>query len=109
VVRLDARTDFRLEKLAGAPVWYVPADRAAEVALDEAWRRLTSGHAGAELHLTVQGRTVCVPCATMGVARFSFHDLCGAPLAAARPRPCGGAGVGGRAGGDLTCNPRHPR
>src|SRR3981189_770744 len=47
VVRLAARTDFRLEKLAGAPVWYVPADPAAERALDEAWRRLTSGHAGA--------------------------------------------------------------
>ena len=28
VVRLDARTDFRLEKLAGAPVWHVPADDA---------------------------------------------------------------------------------
>ena len=25
VVRLDARADFRLEKLAGMPVWYVPA------------------------------------------------------------------------------------
>ena len=30
VVRLDARTDFRLEKLAGLPVWYVPDDAAAE-------------------------------------------------------------------------------
>ena len=45
VVRLVARTDFRLEKLAGAPVWYVPADAAADAALDEAWRRLTGGHA----------------------------------------------------------------
>ncbi len=37
VVRLDARTDFRLEKLAGLPVWYVPADAAADAALgDEA-------------------------------------------------------------------------
>ena len=26
VVRLSARTDFRLEKLAGQPVWHVPAD-----------------------------------------------------------------------------------
>ena len=26
VMRLDGRTDFRLEKLAGAPVWYTPAD-----------------------------------------------------------------------------------
>ena len=45
VVQLNARADFRLEKLGGAPVWYVPADRAAESALDEAWRRLTAGHA----------------------------------------------------------------
>jgi len=30
VVQLDARTDFRLEKLAGLPVWYVPADAAAD-------------------------------------------------------------------------------
>ena len=83
VMRLAARTDFRLEKLAGAPVWYVPADDAAAAALDEAWRRLTSGHAGAEQDLLVKGRTVRVPCAIMGVARFSFHDLCGEPLAAA--------------------------
>jgi cell division protein ZapE len=83
IVELRARTDFRLEKLAGAPVWYVPADRAADAALDEAWRRLTAGHAGEELDLTVKGRTVRVPCATMGVARFSFHDLCQQPLAAA--------------------------
>ena len=35
IVQLAARTDFRLEKLAGAPVWYVPADRAADAALDQ--------------------------------------------------------------------------
>ncbi len=29
VVRLDARTDFRLEKLSGAPVYLTPADEAA--------------------------------------------------------------------------------
>jgi len=47
VVRLSARTDFRLEKLMGQPVWHVPADAAADAALDGAWRRLTGGHAGA--------------------------------------------------------------
>jgi cell division protein ZapE len=83
IVELRARTDFRLEKLAGAPVWYVPADHAADAALDEAWRRLTAGHTGEEVDLTVKGRTVRVPRATMGVARFSFHDLCQQPLAAA--------------------------
>ena len=30
VLRLDARTDFRLEKLAGIKMWLVPADRDAE-------------------------------------------------------------------------------
>ena len=47
VVRLAARTDFRLEKLAGVPVWHVPADRAADAALDTAWKELTGGDAGA--------------------------------------------------------------
>jgi cell division protein ZapE len=83
IVRLDARTDFRLEKLAGKSVWYVPADKTADAELDEAWRRLTGGHAGAAQDLPLKGRTVHVPRAFMGVARFSFHDLCEQPLAAA--------------------------
>ena len=37
VLRLDARTDFRLEKLAGVKMWLVPADDAADAALDKAW------------------------------------------------------------------------
>ena len=82
VTRLEARTDFRLEKLAGQPVWHVPADRAADVALEDAWRKLTGGHPGAPHDLAVKGRVVRVPCAAMGVARFSFHDLCEQPLAA---------------------------
>jgi cell division protein ZapE len=83
VVRLAARTDFRLEKLAGMPVWYVPADARADAALDDAWRRLTGGRAGAPQDLALKGRAVHVPRAAMGVARFTFHDLCEAPLAAA--------------------------
>jgi cell division protein ZapE len=83
VVRLDARTDFRLEKLAGKPVWYVPADKTADAALDDAWQRLTGGHQGAPQNLALKGRSIRVPRAFMGVARFSFHDLCEQPLAAA--------------------------
>ena len=83
VVRLDARTDFRLEKLAGMPVWYVPADVAADLALDDAWRRLAGGHEGEAQELPLKGRSVHVPRAAMGVARFGFHDLCEQPLAAA--------------------------
>ena len=83
VVQLDARTDFRLEKLGGKPVWYMPADAAADRALDEAWRRLTGGNHGTPQDLPLHGRRVHVPRAFMGVARFDFHDLCEQPLAAA--------------------------
>jgi cell division protein ZapE len=83
VVRLEARTDFRLEKLAGMPVWHAPADAAADAALDGSWRRLTGGHGDGAQELALKGRTVHVPQAARGVARFTFHDLCEQPLAAA--------------------------
>jgi cell division protein ZapE len=82
VVELDARVDFRLEKLTGVPTWYVPPDAKADAALDEAWRRLAGDHAGAPHELVVKGHIVRVPKAAMGVARFSFDDLCAQPLAA---------------------------
>ncbi len=46
------------------------------------WKALTGGHPGAPHDLAVKGRKVRVPRAAMGVARFSFHDLCEQPLAA---------------------------
>ncbi|SRR5579871_36402 len=82
VVRLEARADFRLEKLIGVPMWYVPADEAATRALDAAWRRLTGGRQDHAIELTVKGHIVRVPRAAMGAARFSFHDLCEQPLGA---------------------------
>jgi cell division protein ZapE len=82
VVRIDARTDFRLEKLADTPVWHVPADAAADAAMDQAWRRLTGGHRGAAHEVISKGRAIHVPRAARGVARFSFADLCERPLGA---------------------------
>jgi cell division protein ZapE len=83
VVCLAARADFRLEKLSGAPVWHVPADDRACAALDAAWRRLTAGSPGEERSLPLLGRTLHVPWAALGVARFSFAQLCEQPLAGA--------------------------
>ena len=83
IVRLASRTDFRLEKLAGLPVWHVPPDAAADAALDDAWRRLARDHDGGAQELPIKGRSIHVPRAAMGVARFSFHNLCEEPLAAA--------------------------
>ena len=83
VVRLEARADFRLEKLTGLPTWHVPSDRQADAALDDAWRRLAGEQAGSPHELVVKGHIVRVPKAAMGVARFSFDNLCAQPLAAA--------------------------
>jgi cell division protein ZapE len=82
VLRLDARTDFRMEKLTGVNVWHVPADASADRALDDAWRRLTAGRNGHALDLIVKGHHLHVPRAAMGAARFTFHDLCEQPLGA---------------------------
>jgi cell division protein ZapE len=82
-VQLDARADFRLEKLTGMPTWYAPVDAKADAALGDAWRRLVGDHAGAPHELVVKGHIVQVPRTAMGVARFSFDELCARPLAAA--------------------------
>ncbi|WP_409564422.1 cell division protein ZapE [Methylobacterium sp. J-076] len=82
VLRLDSRTDFRLEKLGGAAVWHVPADDAARVALDAAFKGLTGRARGGAGSLTVHGREVAVPQEAGGVARFGFDDLCRQPLGA---------------------------
>ena len=82
VVRLEARTDFRLEKLRDMKVWLVPADEAATRTLDLAWRRLAGGREGHAVELMVKGHVLRVPRAAMNVARFGFSDLCEAPLGA---------------------------
>jgi cell division protein ZapE len=82
VTKLEAPKDFRLEKLNQQPVWYVPADEDAEVALDNAWQRLTGVLNGTPTEIAAKGRVIRVPEAAKGVARFSFAQLCEQPLGA---------------------------
>ena len=82
VMRLDARTDFRLEKLTGVKMWLVPDDGAAAAALNKAWVKMTGNAPCKPRDIAIKGRTLRVPCSAHGVARFSFADLCEAPLAA---------------------------
>jgi cell division protein ZapE len=82
VLRLDARTDFRLEKLAGVKMWLVPANREADAALDKAWGRMTGNAPCKARDISIKGRVLRVPCSAHGVARFSFADICEKPLAA---------------------------
>ena len=82
VLQLDARTDFRLEKLAGVKMWLVPADHAAAAALDKAWIKMTGNAPCRPRDIAIKGRKLHVPCSAHGVARFSFADICEKPLAA---------------------------
>jgi len=82
VLQLDARTDFRLEKLAGVKMWLVPADVAADAALDKAWTSMTGNAPCKPREISIKGRILHVPCSADGVARFCFADICERPLAA---------------------------
>lgn len=80
VLELDGETDYRLQRIAGAPVYYTPEDGDGGEILDKAWRRLTDSARGTPEELTLKGRSIKVPEAVRGVARFGFADLCEAPL-----------------------------
>jgi cell division protein ZapE len=83
IVSVDARTDFRLEKLAVAPVWLVPANAESDSRIEQIWRRLTGTAELEPREFIVQGRVLEVPRAARGAAWFSFAELCGSPLGSA--------------------------
>jgi cell division protein ZapE len=82
VVNLDARADFRLEKREDGHAWYTPVDASTRAELDRVFNRLTGNVTAQPLTLSVLGRKIRVPLQAHGVARFSFRDLCLAPMAA---------------------------
>ena len=83
VLELSGPVDYRLHRLSGYPVYLVPLSRETTAAMNAAWARLTDSAHGKPMRLTVFGRSLLVPEAARGVARFSFSDLCEKPLAAA--------------------------
>ncbi len=82
VVHLDAAQDYRLERLSGAPVYHTPLGPAADAAMNEAWTVMIAGSRERRETLHVKGRDVIAPRTARGLARFSFADLCEAPLGA---------------------------
>ncbi|MBA2126090.1 cell division protein ZapE [Hyphomicrobium methylovorum] len=80
VVELKSEKDFRLDKLSGAQLYFYPDDDAARAELDAHWLKLTGKRDGKPRALEVKGRTLVVPSAAAGVARFPFEDLCDRPL-----------------------------
>ena len=84
VLSLNGPTDYRLQRLGGAPTWYVPNGPEATRALSEAFFRLTDyppedrAHVPSEEIAVPGNRTLHVPKSLKGVAVFSFKKLCGA-------------------------------
>ncbi|MFZ0601580.1 MAG: cell division protein ZapE [Roseiarcus sp.] len=83
VVELDARIDYRLQKLRRAPVYYTPLGPKADAALDAAFLALTGHERGEPMTIELLGRRLDAPQAIDGVARFDFDSLCRRPLGAA--------------------------
>ncbi len=82
VLELDSARDYRLDRLSGTPLYFSPLGAEADAEIRKVWRMLTGRDTGAPASVTVKGREVAVPEAAMGVARFSFADLCAKPLGA---------------------------
>ncbi len=78
--KLKSTRDFRLEKMTGRPLYFGPLSQDARAGFEQAWQRLTAGTDPKPARMSVKGRTVHVPLASSGVARFRFSDLCEQPL-----------------------------
>jgi cell division protein ZapE len=78
VLVMEGGPDWRRARLKGLRLWHVPADAPADRALDAAFAALTGGAAAGAERLLLLGRTLMVPRAARGVARFDFSGLCGA-------------------------------
>src|SRR6266550_9049188 len=83
MIELNGPRDYRLERMAGLTVYNTPLGPEADAAMDAAWRRLTDGATSQPVTLEVLQRTILVPQAVPGVARFCFDALCGEALGAA--------------------------
>ncbi|MGE0665935.1 MAG: cell division protein ZapE [Sphingomonadales bacterium] len=84
VLHLASPTDYRMKRIHDMPVYHVPLGAQSERELDESFEALTDEKRGEPVTLDVmQGRTLTVPQAAKGVARFSFNELCARPLGAA--------------------------
>lgn len=81
VVETSGSRDWRLNRLAGARVWFQPADDAgARRDFEALWADLRGGEPEAPATLAVLGRQVTVGRTVGGMARATFAELCGRPL-----------------------------
>ncbi len=80
---LDARTDYRREKLMSFAAYQTPLGTNADAAMDEAFELAVAHDTVEPITLKVRGHDFHIPSASQTVARFSFDDLCAKPLGSA--------------------------
>ncbi len=82
ILMLDSGRDYRRDRIKSIEVYHAPLGPRAGKALDEAFAKLTEGCEPMAETLEVKGREIMVSAAARGVARFTFSELCEAPLGA---------------------------
>ena len=80
VLELASPSDYRLGRIKGHETFVTPLGPRADLLVQSLWQRLTETESGAPIDINVLGRKLHVPQASRGAARFSFADLCEAPL-----------------------------
>ena len=80
VISLASPTDYRLGRVKSWESFVTPLGVKADAHIQKIWERLTDVQKGEPLEIPVLGRSLHVPEAAHGCARFTFADLCEAPL-----------------------------
>eukprot|EP01027_Heterolobosea_sp_BB2_P010945 GEZU01015977.1.p1 GENE.GEZU01015977.1~~GEZU01015977.1.p1 ORF type:complete len:299 (-),score=74.27 GEZU01015977.1:61-957(-) len=80
VHNMKSSKDYRLVGNHVASVYMTPVNAATEQKLDEIFAMLSHNEPAAPTTLTVFGRSLVVPRAARGVAKYTFSELCERPL-----------------------------
>jgi cell division protein ZapE len=78
--QLEASQDYRLQHLTKSSLYFARHDPGSQAAMDALWHKLTFGEPCVPESIPVLGHKLHVGCACLGIARFSFDDLCVKPL-----------------------------
>ena len=80
VISLASLTDYRLGRVKSWESFVTPLGPKADAHVQKIWERLTDVPKGEPGEIPVLGRSLHVPEIAHGCARFSFAELCEAPL-----------------------------
>ncbi|MDP1701447.1 MAG: cell division protein ZapE [Aestuariivirga sp.] len=80
VMSLASPTDYRLGRVKAWESFVTPLGAKADAHVQGIWQRLTDVEKGEPCEIPVLGRNLHVPESAHGCARFTFADLCEAPL-----------------------------